>query len=438
MKLKRKNFTIPALLFISFFTYAQNQGASSNDVLTKKRREAIVKRVATEFRNEYVFADVGEKMAAFIEQKFNDRAYDSITIQQKFTAQLERDMQSISKDKHIKIRTGEAPTDFEDLNILRKENFGFKTAEILPGNIGYLDFFQFYPPKFAAPTVIAAMNFLAHCDALIVDLRENGGGYTELRKLMCSYFFDEPVSLIEFRNSRGVLSIDSTSLKVSGPKLSKTPIYVLVSPVSFSCAEDFSFCLQNLKRATVIGQRTKGGAHDSKILSFPSESLFIQMPFSEAVDPITKKTWEGVGIEPDIIVESKKAKQVAMIEATKGLLKKNQQDKYWTYLWKWVQEDYEVQLNPIKLSFKILGEYAGQYGSYQIMVENDYLVSQYKSYSKERLIPLGNDGFKVVEDGKTYSKYRVQFIRDKSGKIIGLYYHDHDGDGYGIQKKNVN
>ena len=302
MRLNRETFIIATLLFISLFVNSQNQDPSLKDDLTKTGKGAIIKKVATAFRNEYVFSEVAEKMAVFIEQRFDSGAYDSLPVQRDFNDQIEKNMQSISRDKYIKIRMGEPPTDFDNLDNLRKENFGFKAVQILPGNISYLNFFQFYSPKYAAPTAITAMNFLAHCDALIVDLRENGGGYTELRKLICSYFFDEPVSLIEFQNSKGILSIDSTSLRVSGPKISKVLIYVLVSPVTFSCAEDFAFCLQNFKRATNIGQRTRSGAHDSKILSFPSQSLVIQVPFSDAVDPITKKTWGALELSQILLL----------------------------------------------------------------------------------------------------------------------------------------
>jgi hypothetical protein len=350
-KLYLKTLPILSLLLISFVLPAQNHRGISNDTLTNKKKEAIVKRVATEFREQYVFADVGEKMSAFIEKKFNNGEYDSIVEQSEFTSQLEKDMKSISKDRHIKIRSGEAPTDFEDVSVLQKENFGFRNVEILPGNIGFLSFFQFYDPKYAAPTAIAAMNFLAYCDALIIDLRANGGGNPEMRTLICSYFFEDPVYLIEFRNSQGVLSRDSTLKAVDGPKMLNIPIFILVGPYTFSCAEDFTFCMQNLKRATVIGEKTGGGAHDSKILSFPSESIFIQMPFNEAVDPVTKKTWEGTGIQPDIEVPNENAKLVAMIEATDSLLKNNNPDTYWKNLWEGVKIDYETKLNPIWIHF---------------------------------------------------------------------------------------
>jgi retinol-binding protein 3 len=426
-----------ALFLISCAISAQDKNAESVDTLTNKKKELIIKRVATEFREKYVFEDVGEKMAAFVEQKFYSGGYDSIVDPIIYTAQLENDMRSISNDRHLKIRFGDAPTEFDDESVLRKENFGFKAVEILPGNIGYLSFFQFYDPKYSAATALAAMNFLVNCDALIIDLRENGGGYPELRKLICSYFFDEPVCLIEFRNSRGVLYRDSTVKNVIGRKITKIPIYILVSKATFSCAEDFAFCMQNLKRATIIGENTGGGAHDSKIFSFPSESIWIQVPFNEAVDPVTKKTWEGIGIKPDIEVPYENAKLVAMIEATKTLLKNNNPNSYWKYLWEWVKKDYETQLNPLKIDANILDEYVGQFGYYKITLENCELYIQSKARPKSKLIPIDSDNFKIsYQDDRFIFDKRVKFNRDDSGKIIELFIYWKDGDIDEVHKKD--
>jgi len=411
------------------------QSAAPAGPLTPAKKEAIVRRVATEFRAKYVFADVAEKMAAAVEGKFRRGGYDCFAVLDKFTSQLQEDLRSISRDRHIKVLPGEVPSFDADAETLRKEHFGFNTVEILPGNIGYLEFFQFYSVKDAGPTAIAAMNFLAGCDALIIDLRANGGGYPELRQLICSYFFDEPACLIEFRGRDGVTQ-DWTLPYVPGPRMAKIPVYILLSRLSFSCAEDFAFCMRNLGRATLIGEATRGGAHDSKMWSYPAESISLQIPFNEAVDPKSKKTWEAVGVQPDIPVSSGQALAAAMKEAAKALLN-GHPDQDRKFLLEWVLKDCEIQLRPVELDPKALAEYAGRYGAYEITWEYDRLFFCSNENERKRLLlPVEADDFKIVEEGKRGSAaYRVRFTRDASGRVTELYLHDLDGGRYEPHKR---
>src|SRR5205085_3772593 len=104
-------------------------------------------------------------------------------------SKLTTDLQAVSHDKHLRVgyssepiperQNAEEPT-AEELDrfqtFLRQTNFGFEKVERLPGNVGYLDLRGFNPAQFAADTGAAAMNFLANTDALIIDLRRNGGG----------------------------------------------------------------------------------------------------------------------------------------------------------------------------------------------------------------------------------------------------------------------
>ncbi len=390
-------------------------------VLTLQKKAAIVARVAGEFRAQYVFQDLAEQMAAALESKLRSGEYDALDTLAAFNARIEADIQSILHDKHIKVRPGPAPVEFDDPHVLRRENFGFKAVEILPGNIGYLSFFQFYHPKLAGPTAIAAMNFLAHCSALIIDLRENGGGYPEMRTLLASYFFDRRVPLIEFRNSRGVLWRDFSQMKVTGPKLVHVPVYILVGRPTFSCAEDFAFCMQNRKRATIIGEKTGGGAHGNKIISCPNESIWLQLPFNEAVDPVSKKTWEQVGVQPDIMVPFDMARHVAMIEACKTLLLSGSGDNDLRQTWQWMKEDAEARLAPVVSDLTKLDDDLGVYGAYAIARDGSRLVMRPKDRSRMLLVPLGKDLFRLeLQDNRFDLEQRVRFNRDGNGQVKEL------------------
>jgi C-terminal processing protease CtpA/Prc len=92
------------------------------------------------------------------------------------------------------------------------------------------------------------------------------------------------------------------------------------SKQTFSAAEDFSYSLRNLKRATLIGETTLGGAHETKIE--PIDAYFsVSVPFARSISPITGTNWEGTGIEPDVNVAADEALDVALKLAAEEISK---------------------------------------------------------------------------------------------------------------------
>lgn len=145
-------------------------------------------------------------MKEYINTRLKSGEYDHIDDPMKFSEVLTADLQSISNDKHIRVRF--SPEDAKRLmeqekngrdmddekhwnEMMKKENYGFKKVERLPGNIGYVDFRNFASPEYAKETVEGVMAFLANTDAIIFDLRLNGGGDPACVQLICSYLFDE-------------------------------------------------------------------------------------------------------------------------------------------------------------------------------------------------------------------------------------------------------
>src|SRR5262249_36093703 len=187
---------------------------------------------------------------------------------------------------------------------LRTSNCGFEKIERLPGNVGYLEFRQFAPPGICADTASAAMNFLANADAVIIDLRRNGGGDPAMVALISSYLFDaEPVHLndLYFRPDNSTRQW-WTLPYVPGKRLgSKKDVFVLTSKRTFSAAEEFTYNLKSLNRATIVGETTGGGAHPGGSRRI-NDHFAIWVPSGRAINPITKTNWEGTGVTPDIDV----------------------------------------------------------------------------------------------------------------------------------------
>jgi hypothetical protein len=166
------------------------------------------------------------------------------------------------------------------------------------------------------------MNFLANCDAIIIDLRQNGGGDPSQIQFITSYLFGSPTHLNDiYTRSENKTENFWTLPYVPGKKLEKADVYVLTSSFTFSGAEEFSYNLKNLKRATVIGETTGGGAHptEPKIVQ---GKFILSVPYARAINPITKTNWEGVGVTPDIQVPADKAFDKAYLLALEKLAAK--------------------------------------------------------------------------------------------------------------------
>ncbi|MBV9181313.1 MAG: S41 family peptidase [Acidobacteria bacterium] len=175
-----------------------------------------------------------------------------------------------------------------------------------------MKFNAFPDPGICGPTFVAAMNFLAHVDAIIFDLRENGGGDPKMVAFLSSYLFDQPTHLNDLYSRRDDFTSQYWTVPyVPGPTLADKPAFVLTSRRTFSGAEEFTYNLKNLKRATIVGERTGGGAHP--VMGWRIDDHFIiGVPFARAVNPITKTDWEGVGVEPDVAVPSADALATAI------------------------------------------------------------------------------------------------------------------------------
>jgi len=240
----------------------------------------------------------------------------------------------VTRDKHIRVRhsatvledrqADRTPTAGERAAYLRTEqsrNFGVERVERLPGNIGYIELRGFASADIAGEAIAAAMSLVSHSDALIIDLRRNGGGDPATVALMSSYLFAERTHLNDMYWREGNRTEQFwTQDWVPGKRFdAKKPVYVLTSRRTFSGAEEFSYNLKNLKRATLVGETTGGGAHPGDMVKVaPHFQVFI--PGGRAISPITKTNWEGTGVEPDVKVAADDALRVAQVMALKPLV----------------------------------------------------------------------------------------------------------------------
>ena len=311
--------------------------ADMNAKIDPATRAKVIEGAVAHLNEFYVFPETAKKMEDAVVSKLKSGGYDSVTGGDELASMLTNDFRAVSHDKHLSVGYSIRPIPKRDPDAkpdaaaiararaqMQSTNCAFEKVEWLQSNIGYLKFNGFLDPEVCGPTVTSAMNFLAHTDALIIDLRENNGGSPNMIAYICSYFFAEPTRLSDIYYRKDDKTTQFwTSKDVQGPRLAGKPIFVLTAKRTFSAAEAFTYDLKNLKRVTVIGETTGGGAHPVGGHRI-DDHFSINVPGARAINPITKTNWEGTGVEPDVKVSAAEALDVAKKMALEQIRKPKQ------------------------------------------------------------------------------------------------------------------
>jgi hypothetical protein len=280
------------------------------------RTQAIDTLVA-ELNQHYVFPDTAKQIETLLRKRQQDGKYDAISNGVQFASQLTADMASVAHDRHMKVkfsptflRPGREPDPMT--NAAPNRNYGIDNVGHLSPAIGYLRISAFPPPSLVAEKYASAMNKLSDTDALIIDVRNNRGGAAGSVALLISYFVDRRTRLNDIwsRDSgqtRQFWTEDRLDSKRYG---GKKPVVILAGPGTASAGEDFTYTMQALKRATVIGERTWGGAHPVALYRL-SGHFYAGIPNSRSISPITHTNWEGTGVNPDVTAPPADALAVA-------------------------------------------------------------------------------------------------------------------------------
>ncbi len=316
--LRFKDVLIILLCLSTSYIYSQKQ-------LSNEEKHAVIEKIKVLIDSNYVFIDKVEFIYNSLDSlKLTDTYIDAKEHKQ-FARVLTEGLVSITKDLHFVVQYNpeyikrnherrrrevtpekqEKPKKDWDLWYAQKENFGFERVEILGGNIGYIKFNFWHDLERAKPTVDAAMKFVANTDALIIDLTENGGGYSPTDSYLASYFFDERPRLWMSSYERRTEETASvtTFQDLGGGRYLNRPIFILVGKNTFSLAEQFAYAMKHFNKATIVGQTSAGAAHAIDFIEV-NDNFMIQLPISRSIHPATKIDWEGTGVIPNIETNS--------------------------------------------------------------------------------------------------------------------------------------
>lgn len=308
--------------------------------IDKAMREDAIAGVIANLEKYYVFPDKAAVLGKQLRARMEHGDYDEVTSAEKLAETLTADLQHDSRDKHLEIRyfekavplpspKQEADDQAEEFADGQRFNFGYESVQRLRGNIGYLNLHSFSRPNGTTERIAAAMTLIGDTKALVIDLRDCGGGDPETVMLFASYLFDQPTHLNDiYWRDENRTEQRWTAATVPGKKYGGTrKVYLLTSGDTFSGCEDFAYALKYAGRATVIGEATGGGAHGGSPHRL-GDHFMMFVPSGRPINPVTHTDWEGVGVEPDIASSAKKALDVAQILALKQVIA-NEVDPEW-------------------------------------------------------------------------------------------------------------
>jgi len=271
-----------------------------------------VQRVAQLIRGNYADPKAGEQMAAAVESRLRQGAYAGIDSASGLTDSLTRHLRAIHPDQHLRLdyfvvarpMRAEAGTPSpEDVDARRlqaaRRGYGIEKVERLPGNVAVIALRSFEPTSYGAAPLAAAMELAASADALIIDLRQNGGGYGDMVGELLAYFLPGGIRTSErFDRPSGKTIVGRLPTKPRGTPFGNKPVSILTSRRTFSAAEAFAYSMQARTRATIVGETSRGGANPVQVFQLsPHFALFL--PTGRVTDDVTKTNWEGVGVKPD-------------------------------------------------------------------------------------------------------------------------------------------
>jgi hypothetical protein len=328
--------------------------------ITAEQRNEVIDGVLKQLTEAYIFPEKAKEMGQAIRARREKKEYDTMTSAKLLSETLTNQLQEISHDKHLRVvyshdplpkprRPG--PEERKRMQgMAAKINYGFEKVERLEGNIGYLGLRGFMDAEEAGNTAAAAMTFLANTDALIIDLRQNGGGSPGMVALLCSYLFKDRQHLndLAWRKEGGERVEQWWTLPhVAGKRYLDKDVYILTSKRTFSAAEEFTYNLKALKRATVVGETTGGGAHPGGPRPI-NDHFVIWVPSGRAINPVTQTNWEGTGVKPDVEVPADQALKTAHLAALKKQLAKGDSDPRLQEQLKHAMEKIEKELEELK------------------------------------------------------------------------------------------
>jgi hypothetical protein len=282
-------------------------------------RSRVIDALANQLKEYYVLVDAADQMEDVLTEHLRTGHYDDITNGWIFANELTKDLRAVSRDKHLVVGfspiANGPPLPSADASRpvqMNPASCGFERSEMLADDIGYIKINQFVDPTRCGSSARDVLASMTPARAIFFDLRDATGGHAGMVAFIVAQLFEETVQLsaVHWRQPPGVQELRAPE-RIPALSLHAKPVYVLTSTRTFSGAEAFAYDLQALKRVTIVGETTAGGAHVVRPERI-DERFSVNLPYGRAVNPITGTNWEGVGVVPDKSVPAASALEAAL------------------------------------------------------------------------------------------------------------------------------
>ncbi|MCP2028551.1 hypothetical protein L1276_003721 [Flavobacterium sp. HSC-32F16] len=306
-----KSFFIHLLLFVIAFKTDVFGQKKIND----KFKKETISKIDLLLKEHYVFPDQAELIIKHLNKSLKQGKFKKYDLLDSLATAITKEIRVINNDKHLGVWAAFLVKEDENLSDdyqmylkkytdTRKQAGGFKDVKVIDGNIGYLNinFFLAETNK----TIDAYMHLLAETDAVIIDLQNNGGGNPKTVNYLCSYFLESNLLINTLYFRQGNRQDKVVTHDVNGKKMLDVPLYIITGPKAFSGAEEFSYNMQNQKRAILVGETTAGAANPGNVFRI-NQDLEIFIPTGTSTNPVTKTNWEGIGVLPEIKTSAENA-----------------------------------------------------------------------------------------------------------------------------------
>lgn len=319
-KTNRMKHILPLIIFL---TCAISSIPGFSQSLSKKELESAITTIAKLITDNYVFPEKGKRIANNLLQEHKNGRFNQIRDWNTFDSIATESLGSFSHDGHLYVHndsktvkellaaqsqavdsssTAYSYDPFYYGHDATEKNFGFREVKILNENIGYIKLSEINISTKSLPVLFAAMEFISNTKALVIDLRDNGGGGSELGSVFHSFFLPKDVPLLEFKTRNGPGKIDKTVLWLTEKKYDN-PLFIIVNRGTASAAEEFAYSLQSKKRAKIIGQRSAGAANMNSWYVV-NDQIYVSVSTAAPTLPGNEESWEQKGVQPDHIVEN--------------------------------------------------------------------------------------------------------------------------------------
>lgn len=307
---------------------------------------------------------------------------------------------------------GRETYDFADQ--IRRAGYGFRQVATLPANIGYFAMTNFANIDFDDPNdparrrADAALALVSGSDAIIIDLRDNGGGSPAMVGYLASAFTAAEADIYNRFIGRQGESSEAPAIYYPTPRLN-VPLFVLISAGTGSAAEAFAYTMQAAGRATIVGEASAGAANPGGTVD-AGDGFGVFVSFGSPRNPVTGTNWEGDGVQPDIAVPAGDALLRAQRIALDGLA--DTIDAAY-------RNDIAWARSALTGAHPVLADpaaYAGDYGPMRVVAGDGGLILQYGRRPAIQLIALGNDLFYRSDNPLV----RYRFTRDGGGAVEAI------------------